>query len=605
MRKIALVLAYQHRDTIVEAVLSIVNQSVPCDLIVVSDDSSSDGTHELLQKTLLETPKLSAVKLRRTDQNLGLIGHLNWLINSECKDGDLIFINAGDDTSHPDRVRSFMDAYFERGSPRYFLGHSCVTVSRSTGDEILVPPIAQQNLSLDTLCLLSAYHIGATEVFTYSLFADFGPICFSECYEDLVLGYRALLTNSYCFLSQALVRYKEGGMSSWQKNLLRNRRARHKATLMQRIIDSTIAGKTDNLQNMADSFSQYGFGLTPHGDRVTVLRLKNEGPLPSRLYSFLNSEHLAFNVFSVVDFNSNSFQIDYLKSELLGHGKNIIVWICIEDVMMNFSEDYVIQLREYRVPIVIELSHVYRLDMSAAGQGVEIVNVINRLASEIPLLFLQVACIEVGDFVANIVGTEKVSYCPPLFDIDGPDPERVSRSQARYSGAVVGVDGIRQSTLDRMQSAKERVTQRQGVGCRDLSLDVYNCSPGNSELLRIDDFDFLIIVVSDDRPRSGFVDYWWAAAASRGIPVFLISRHSNSEILKNGVNILYVSDSDASWSTLFELILTQYSALKSIAFEARRVCFFSFSVQKNMHRIVGVFRSLVMNSKLFDKFFSL
>jgi hypothetical protein len=273
--------------------------------------------------------------------------------------------------------------------------------------------------------------------------------------------------------------------------------------------------------------------------------------------------------------------------------------------MKNFSDDYILQLREYRVPVVIELSHVFRLDMSAGGQGVEIVNVINKLAVEIPALFLQVACVEVGDVFANIVGVKKISYCPALFDIDGPDPERVCRSKARYTGAVVAVDGIHQSTLDRMLYAKERVTQSRSGGCSELALDIYNGSPGDSELLVIDDFDFLVIVVSGDSPRSGFVGYWWTAAASRGIPVFLISPYSSLEFLKNGVNILYLSDSDASWLSLFELILTQYTALRSIAFEARRICFFSFSVQKNMHRIVSIFRNLVADSRLFDKFFSL
>ena len=126
-----LVLTYNQQDCIVEALSSIVSQSLPPSEIVLSDDCSSDLTFDIASNYLSVASSSGlysgCIKLRRNERNLGFIAHFNQAV-SECA-GHLIVYNAGDDISCPERFELIYQEFLNRNCPKHFLAHSQVEVN--------------------------------------------------------------------------------------------------------------------------------------------------------------------------------------------------------------------------------------------------------------------------------------------------------------------------------------------------------------------------------------------------------------------------------------------------------------------------------------------
>ena len=269
----ALVLTYNQEDCIEEAIRSVVGQTLQPDEILVSDDCSADATYERAQNVVYDLVSAGAFKgtfrLNKNKENLGFIPHFNWAVQ-ECS-GEFILYNAGDDTSMPDRLEVFLKAYEQQNSPKYFLGHSSVQIKGGPQDGgIWVPPIEQAKFPIERLANSSALHIGAAQCFTKSLFDDFGPIRFNDAYEDLILGFRALLTDAYWYSPRPLLTYRVGGLTFWQKNTWEKKRQRYEVVLSQRSLDALKHGRPDLVKEIALAYQDYGFSLSPHPDCIDI-----------------------------------------------------------------------------------------------------------------------------------------------------------------------------------------------------------------------------------------------------------------------------------------------------------------------------------------------
>ena len=96
-----LIVCYRMRDTVLEALHGALAQTVPCE-IIVSDDSSGDGTLAAVQTALQGYAGPHRVIVRGTPRNLGLCPHLQELV--AIASAPVVFNSAGDDVSMPDRV---------------------------------------------------------------------------------------------------------------------------------------------------------------------------------------------------------------------------------------------------------------------------------------------------------------------------------------------------------------------------------------------------------------------------------------------------------------------------------------------------------------------
>lgn len=255
----ALVLyAYNHEGSVRDAVRAMLSQEcgplsgAPLD-IVLSDDGSRDATFAILQEEASNYDGPHRVILNRNDPNLGVIRHIDRM--HELTDADVLINCAGDDLSAPERVRRTIDA-FERDDPLLVCSHAKVTDADgrpqprvyAKADFYNGPDLARAATSMQL-------YLGATASWHRDIFVKYGPIQFENCFEDLVLGFRALLENRLTVLEDDLVTYRIGAgitntrLAPESPDALRQRRekelSREISVLAQRGMDARRFGLED------------------------------------------------------------------------------------------------------------------------------------------------------------------------------------------------------------------------------------------------------------------------------------------------------------------------------------------------------------------------
>lgn len=88
--------SYNQHEYVEDTIKSLLNQTMEPYEIVVSENHSSDGSYEIVQKYK------DRVKVIRPDQHLSYIDHVNFLINNLS--GDWVLLAASDDTYLPNMV---------------------------------------------------------------------------------------------------------------------------------------------------------------------------------------------------------------------------------------------------------------------------------------------------------------------------------------------------------------------------------------------------------------------------------------------------------------------------------------------------------------------
>lgn len=240
--------------------------------IIFSDDCSVDRTFELLEAIVKSYKGPHKTILNRNQKNLGLINHVNKLF--EISSGDLMVIAAGDDISLSDRVECLVHA-FNQGGKKALVIHSSAMKINELNIElgILIPPVIGQSMSTVELADCQSLYIGATAAWSRSLYKEFGPIVFQDAYEDLVLGFRAVIKHSLAYVDKPLVRYRVGvGIST-----------KSKFSILK--ISSRIATRKKILKIALDVYEQR------LRDLDCIEQSDSEGALKSRLIRNINVQH--------------------------------------------------------------------------------------------------------------------------------------------------------------------------------------------------------------------------------------------------------------------------------------------------------------------------
>src|SRR6516225_724361 len=105
-------LAYNHEQFIVSALLGVLSQTYSGLQIIITDDASSDRTPELIQEEIERYKGPHHVEFYRNAQNRGLAANINR--HMELATGELYVIAAGDDISYSHRVERLVEVF--RGS---------------------------------------------------------------------------------------------------------------------------------------------------------------------------------------------------------------------------------------------------------------------------------------------------------------------------------------------------------------------------------------------------------------------------------------------------------------------------------------------------------
>ena len=282
--------AYNQERYIVDAVEGALSQTYSPLEILISDDCSTDRTFALIEAAVNDYHGPHQIKLTRNQIHLGLIEHVNQIFQRSSS--DLIVAAAGDDISLANRVECLFDAY-QRGLHKAMLIHSCAIRINDANEELGVffPPVADRSMAIEDLALAESVYIGATALWNRSLFRVFGPIGFVDAYEDLVLGFRAALTDGLIYIDKPLVRYRVNvGISSRPKRSIVN-------------IPARIAFRKRKLKMLLDVFEQRLkdvdlVGDTHAGSALRIRLIKKITVVEKRICFYQNPVAVVQDVFS-------------------------------------------------------------------------------------------------------------------------------------------------------------------------------------------------------------------------------------------------------------------------------------------------------------------
>lgn len=122
-------LSYKQEAYVVAALRSVLEQDLPDYEIIIGDDASPDRTRALIEAELAAYRGRARIVLLPPDRNLGIIQNFNRIIAAST--GDILVVAAGDDVSHPTRLRRI--AEFFRDHPDCYAHYSNARVVDAVG----------------------------------------------------------------------------------------------------------------------------------------------------------------------------------------------------------------------------------------------------------------------------------------------------------------------------------------------------------------------------------------------------------------------------------------------------------------------------------------
>ncbi len=204
-------IAYKQEKFIREAVEAAFAQDYPFLEIILSDDCSSDKTYSLMEELAANYQGNHRVILNRTERNLGLVGHVNQVI--EKTQGDFIVLAGGDDISAPERVSEVYQAWIQPNKKITAVLSNLEKIDSegtSLGKMFSSPPTFARDLSAFKKGM-GCWVVGASFSFDKKIYSHYGKINPTIGQEDGALAFRALLEGEISYLDKLLVKYRHHG----------------------------------------------------------------------------------------------------------------------------------------------------------------------------------------------------------------------------------------------------------------------------------------------------------------------------------------------------------------------------------------------------------
>ena len=200
---------FNQEDFIQEALDGAFNQDYPNLEIIISDDSSTDRTWDIITKNV-EKHKEKKIILNRNRENLGLAAHIN-KIYFELSSGEYVTIAAGDDISLTNRVSKTIDFLIKNkdicavSNNLRLIDASSVEIKGKEYNNVN----QNQIFGLDYYTSNNYKHInGASRTVSRSLINAFPPLNIDCPTEDTPFLLRAFMFGKVAQLSDYLVKYR-------------------------------------------------------------------------------------------------------------------------------------------------------------------------------------------------------------------------------------------------------------------------------------------------------------------------------------------------------------------------------------------------------------
>lgn len=210
--------AYRQEHLVVQAIESVFAQTYPNLEIILSDDSSPDGTFAVMERMAADYRGPHRVRLNRNPVNLGIAAHSNRIW--ELASGRLLTGCAGDDIAHPDKVARLVEAWRASGGKAAMV-HSAVIQIDTEGHELeLIRPAPSSRVDPSPLdiCRMRQNGIGATALYDRRILDVFGPLPATAQIEDGPMFFRAALLGGIAYVDAPLVNYRVGGVSDGRRH---------------------------------------------------------------------------------------------------------------------------------------------------------------------------------------------------------------------------------------------------------------------------------------------------------------------------------------------------------------------------------------------------
>ena len=200
--------AFNQEKYIREAIRGAFSQTYTPLQIILSDDSSSDHTYDIIKEMALSYDGPHEVIINRNDSNLHIGGHINRVM--ELALGELIVGAAGDDISEPERTALIVDYYYLHNKVPCSI-YSDANYIDNSGNSTGYYSVACPKGSFQPIPYAKRnFHgvLGATHAWHKSLFEKFGPLPPNLTYEDDAIPFRAALIGEVIHIPKPLVRYR-------------------------------------------------------------------------------------------------------------------------------------------------------------------------------------------------------------------------------------------------------------------------------------------------------------------------------------------------------------------------------------------------------------
>lgn len=256
-----LLITFRQRETIGDALRSLLTQTWQPLEIIASDDASGDGTWEALCAAAEGYAGPHRLLLNRNDTNLGIGAHLSLLAHRA--QGELLVVAAGDDVSLPQRVQRIVEAWLAHGRRPDVIASALADIDadgRVHGE--IVPTDLARYTSLAQWAADPPHVVGAAQAWTRRLFERFGPLPPGTVAEDLVMVFRAIGSGGAITLREPLVQYRRGGISRRRRNL-------HARDVVDRLLKNNRHALVETEQMLRDARLMGRYDeVGPHLERV-------------------------------------------------------------------------------------------------------------------------------------------------------------------------------------------------------------------------------------------------------------------------------------------------------------------------------------------------
>jgi glycosyltransferase involved in cell wall biosynthesis len=219
------VFSFNQEDYIREAIRGAFSQTYSPLEIVLSDDCSSDRTHDIMLEEAAAYDGPHDVRVRQSVTNRGLADHINDII--DASNGDIVSWIAGDDIADARRTEVFVERLLS--DPSLSAVHSNITEidleGRMLGMRTRTKDMSRLNLA-DVVATGQSV-ITQSHAFWRSVFTHFGPFRADLTHEGKAMAFREAALGGIGFVEESLTSYRVGsGISTYSGRDLAKRKHR-------------------------------------------------------------------------------------------------------------------------------------------------------------------------------------------------------------------------------------------------------------------------------------------------------------------------------------------------------------------------------------------